>query len=356
MKNGSGSDLPSEIVEKLSARERDVAILVARGASRNLIAETLKVSIHTLDKHLARLRGKLGVKTNAEAAVVLRTAEAIPARQARLPKSAHLLRQFVPVSVDAVDDLAGSPSKKVLEDGVELLRPMSFDARWAKFHRHIHAYDGTHAMFALLERAEDPTGDVAVEAFWSLPAPFGESIVGAGRPHANPVLARVRQSHAPFATDIEAEVLPLAEHLPQEAVHHAQRLVDAGLGRGLTVPVIGLPTSYYGAVSIIFKDMTRPKFVELMGNNQATLTLLAHYFATASVPSALAEVRAGLSSEERELLQLVSQGASLREAAVKLRCSHRSAERLAARARNALGAKSLTEAVSLALRSGHIER
>lgn len=204
MKNGSHSNLPPEIAEKLSARERDVASLVARGASRNLIAETLKVSIHTLDKHLARLRGKLGVKTNAEAAVLLRASDSLPARQTRLPKSAHLLRQFVPVSVDAAGDIEASPLNKALEDGVELLQPMSFDARWAKFHRHIRAFGGTYAMFALLERAEDPTGDVAVEAFWSLPSPFGQSIVGAGRPHANPILARVRQSLAPFATDIQA--------------------------------------------------------------------------------------------------------------------------------------------------------
>lgn len=63
---------PVEIAElvadtyRLTSREREVVGLLARGHSRTEIARLLTVSAHTVDDHLKRLFGKLGVRSRAE--------------------------------------------------------------------------------------------------------------------------------------------------------------------------------------------------------------------------------------------------------------------------------------------------
>jgi DNA-binding NarL/FixJ family response regulator len=53
----------------LTPRERDVAILVARGRTNRQIAEALVVSERTVEWHVANLLGKLGLETKAQLAV-----------------------------------------------------------------------------------------------------------------------------------------------------------------------------------------------------------------------------------------------------------------------------------------------
>jgi DNA-binding CsgD family transcriptional regulator len=51
---------------ELSSREREVALLAARGAQSREIAERLFVSRRTVDNHLQRAYIKLGIKSRAE--------------------------------------------------------------------------------------------------------------------------------------------------------------------------------------------------------------------------------------------------------------------------------------------------
>ncbi|WP_219416050.1 helix-turn-helix transcriptional regulator [Pseudonocardia nigra] len=51
---------------QLTARERDVVHLLARGHSRQEIARLLALSPHTVDDHVKRVFGKLGVRSRAE--------------------------------------------------------------------------------------------------------------------------------------------------------------------------------------------------------------------------------------------------------------------------------------------------
>jgi DNA-binding NarL/FixJ family response regulator len=53
----------------LTARERDVLALVARGLSNGDIARTLVISPKTAEHHVSRILAKLGARTRAEAAV-----------------------------------------------------------------------------------------------------------------------------------------------------------------------------------------------------------------------------------------------------------------------------------------------
>lgn len=51
---------------ELSAREREVLLLVARGLSNARIAEELFISIKTVEKHKNSIRHKLGIRSTAE--------------------------------------------------------------------------------------------------------------------------------------------------------------------------------------------------------------------------------------------------------------------------------------------------
>lgn len=55
--------------EKLTARELEVAALIARGQSNKLIAHSLDMSPHTAKRHVANALGKLGVALRGQAAV-----------------------------------------------------------------------------------------------------------------------------------------------------------------------------------------------------------------------------------------------------------------------------------------------
>lgn len=60
----ASSDHP---IEGLTAREREVLVLVADGLSNREIGARLEISEHTVKFHLAAIFGKLGVATRAEA-------------------------------------------------------------------------------------------------------------------------------------------------------------------------------------------------------------------------------------------------------------------------------------------------
>lgn len=55
---------------KLTPREEEVLVLVARGFSRKEIAETLRLTIHTIARYIKDLYRKLGVTSRAEAAIM----------------------------------------------------------------------------------------------------------------------------------------------------------------------------------------------------------------------------------------------------------------------------------------------
>jgi predicted ATPase len=63
---GSGSRAQHERADPLTAREQEVAVLIARGYSNRAIAEELVISLRTADTHVERILGKLGFTARAQ--------------------------------------------------------------------------------------------------------------------------------------------------------------------------------------------------------------------------------------------------------------------------------------------------
>jgi len=59
---------PDERPERLTRREREVALLVARGLTNRQIAQELSVSRNTTNNHVARILRKLGLHSRAQIA------------------------------------------------------------------------------------------------------------------------------------------------------------------------------------------------------------------------------------------------------------------------------------------------
>lgn len=65
----SGEPHPSGLVESLTEREAEVLGLLAQGMTNKDIAQTLIISVRTVEAHLRNLYGKLGVGSRTEAAL-----------------------------------------------------------------------------------------------------------------------------------------------------------------------------------------------------------------------------------------------------------------------------------------------
>jgi DNA-binding NarL/FixJ family response regulator len=62
-----GASGDERLIESLTARERDVLVLVADGLPNRSIAHELGISEHTVKFHLASIFGKLGASSRVEA-------------------------------------------------------------------------------------------------------------------------------------------------------------------------------------------------------------------------------------------------------------------------------------------------
>jgi DNA-binding CsgD family transcriptional regulator len=72
-------------LEVLTHRERDVALLLARGMRNGDIAATLRISPATARRHTERIFRKLGVQTRAAAAALIAAQHARPRGRRNAP-------------------------------------------------------------------------------------------------------------------------------------------------------------------------------------------------------------------------------------------------------------------------------
>jgi DNA-binding NarL/FixJ family response regulator len=66
----AGANEAAELVEALTAREREVLQMLAQGRGNKEIAARMKISEHTVKFHVASILGKLGASTRTEAVSV----------------------------------------------------------------------------------------------------------------------------------------------------------------------------------------------------------------------------------------------------------------------------------------------
>jgi non-specific serine/threonine protein kinase len=92
--------------EQLTARERQVAALVAQGMTNREIAGRLVVSKRTVDAHVEHILAKLGFSSRVQVAALA----LVPAQGGKAAEFAHLLReQAVPRGPEGTGDDSGGP-------------------------------------------------------------------------------------------------------------------------------------------------------------------------------------------------------------------------------------------------------
>lgn len=67
-RSGGRAAIPDEQIDQLSEREREVAVLVARGLTNTEIAEDLYISLGTVKSHLTHIQQVLGVRNRVQVA------------------------------------------------------------------------------------------------------------------------------------------------------------------------------------------------------------------------------------------------------------------------------------------------
>ena len=68
---GGGAGIVAALTHKLSEREVAIARLIAEGSVNPAIAEQLSISVKTVEKHVAAIFEKLGVKSRAQVAAIV---------------------------------------------------------------------------------------------------------------------------------------------------------------------------------------------------------------------------------------------------------------------------------------------
>jgi len=67
----NGREENTEILNNLTQREKEVALLVSKGESNHMIAEHLNISVNTVKLHISSIFEKLGIKSRVALAIAL---------------------------------------------------------------------------------------------------------------------------------------------------------------------------------------------------------------------------------------------------------------------------------------------
>lgn len=303
----------------LTPRELEAARLIANGANRASLSETMAISLSTVDKLLRALKTKLDVHTQTELVVA------------------------------ASDYLRNHPGKGGLTTGVLSARPRptktppdapafdkteTIDALFEALHTALHPFGITHITCSRI-RKRDMGGIEHMATRWSFPEGIGfdRSI----SPEENLAFKHAIANWAPAPLDLEAILASdFYSLIPENIRAQNEVYCAAGLVRGITYTLPGCTLSERLVISVLLQHISRAAFGQILESKMTEIGSVLLAFRNALMGFAVPTVR--LHPREEALMQHLAGGAaSLDEAADALGISRRAVDRLLASVRTAFG-------------------
>lgn len=311
---------------RLSARERDCLELIGDGLGAKGVAVELGISVHTVEKHLAAARRKLGVSKTVEALKHV----AMPSRASGCVLNERFADSCSACARDGAEHILASRTKA---------------EAWSRL-RSLLAARGFDRI--LLGMVAEPFGEMsngarvvdnalnpAVKALFDV----------AGMENADPVARRIAMSSAPFFTDSRQHLSAFMARFPGRKTETVERLMDSHAWRHLNVPMRDTATGApYGLTLQTRSSGVRPAEENLPALIDNIRLWSGAYWSFIRTRGHLARL-CGLTPRQTEVLRFSARGFRMVETAERMGVSPGVAEKILRAARDRLGARTTPAAI-----------
>lgn len=314
---------------ELTNRENDVALLVSKGADRNLIAHELSISLSTVDKLVRSLKTKLGAANQSE--LVIKSAHHIEAGN-KIPDE-HTI---------------GTLRVHDNEQGQEHERPpgfadaKDFDGLFSLLHDQLAPFGITHIVHSHI--GINQFG--AIEHFhtrWSMPAhlQFDNSIP----PNENLAYRHAMTNWEPAPLDLEMMVASeFYDFVPENIRKQNDIFIQEGLIRGVTITTPGLNHQQRLVTSLIMQNAPPEALGTLVQKNMSDIHFIVSAFRNAHV--GLATTENAIGAKQKALLEQLIEGHAINEAATHCDISRRAADRYLSEVRDTFNVRTNIAAIA----------
>lgn len=314
----------------LTQRQEEVARLMANGLNRSLIAETLGISVSSVDKSIRILKIKFGAANQIE--LGLRCSQYVAQTDDVLPRATTgpLRRADTPdarASGELPESFAAAPDFNTLFQALlTQLRPMGV----------------THATYSQIQKVGD-RGIKHIATHWSFPkdVTFDMSIP----PEENLAFKHALTNWDPMPLDLEElSRSNLYDFLPANIQRQNDVFRAAGLSRGVTYVLPGGHAAERLVLSVLFQNASQDTFNAFIADHLKPVHALLLQFRNAHFDMAKPTIR--LARDDVTIMEHLCEGKPVSEIADLLGTSRRALDRTLVRLRAAFGVTTNAAAAS----------